>query len=302
MKAPKAINAAKAREKNLRAVQLNLDTALVAMTQRRPTRDRLKTFYSGAQIEQTWAAIQRASTSLYAVYEKHELPMQADKLHNLVEELPNLKPQILALGAAKQGLASDPSADKRTTRAIFREIHQQAMEETATLYRSSRALRNALLVSSVVLFTMAIALAIVHAFDPDIINVCGARSVEGGDLVLACPTGHHSLGVDVLVLELAGMLGGMLSFVIPIATGENIRAPYRVFNYQLLFKTAVGATAAVAGVVVLESGLVPGFDIGTPAEVLGYAVIFGLGQQILTGMIDGRANRLGQETPSPQGA
>lgn len=53
---------------------------------------------------------------------------------------------------------------------------------------------------------------------------------------------------------MAGMLGGLLLIVIPLATGERIKTPYRVFNQQLVLKLLAGAASGLGGVVLLVVG------------------------------------------------
>jgi hypothetical protein len=94
------------------------------------------------------------------------------------------------------------------------------------------------------------------------------------------------------------MLGGAISVVIPIATGERIKTPYRVFNHQLALKVLAGAATGFAGVVLIESSFVTGFEIANGTAIIGYAIFFGASQQALTALIDRQANKLAEKTPT----
>ncbi len=292
------------RPHELSIVKGDLDAALRAMAppEKKPglsgLYERMKQYYSGAPIERTWAAIHRASGGLQMLYDNDELPAQAMRLRNLVEALPDLKPQLATLVETTGALKSNRATGK--TRPMLREIYQEAIGVSESLQIDARGLRNAMLVASGVLAFIVALLSAVHLIDPSIISVCTHKLVDG-KLVLACPTGTSSRPIDVVVIALAGLLGGVLSIVIPLATGERIKTPYRVFNHQLMLKTIAGAGTAIAGVILVESGLIPGFKVENSAELLGYAILFGFAQQAFTGMIDRRANSLARATPATKG-
>lgn len=116
-----------------------------------------------------------------------------------------------------------------------------------------------------------------------------------------CPLGQSPTPFDVFALELAGMFGGLLSIVIPLATGERVKTPYRIFNNLLVLKVLAGAATAVAGVMLVVSGLVSQLPIESSAAILAYAVVFGSAQQLATGFIDRRASTLAKETLGAKG-
>lgn len=285
-----------ASENELKIVEGNLDAAVRAMhpPEKKSLCQGLKLYYSGAQIERTWSAIHRASSGLQMLYSNDELPAQAMRLRNLVGALPDLKQQLATLAATTSSLDSKRPDNK--TRPMFREIYQEAIGVSESLQIDARGLRNAMLVATGVLSVIVLGLGLVHLLNDSIISVCTERLTDKG-MVPTCPTGDSSRGIDVMVIGLAGILGGILSVVIPLATGERIKTPYRVFNHQLMLKTIAGAGTAIAGVVLIESGLIPGFEVKTTAELLGYAILFGFAQQAFTGMIDRRANSLAKATP-----
>jgi hypothetical protein len=116
-----------------------------------------------------------------------------------------------------------------------------------------------------------------------------------------CPLDHSLTSFDVFALELAGMFGGLLSVVIPLATGERVKTPYGIFNHLLILKILAGAATAVAGVMLVEAGLVSKLSFESSAAVLAYAVVFGFAQQLVTGFIDRRASTLAKETLGAKG-
>lgn len=179
-------------------------------------------------------------------------------------------------------------------RAKLRQIHLDAMDATESLQAEARTLRNTLLVASCALFAVVFAFAFLHVVNSCIIKICSTNA-HGGTV---CPGGESSHGLDVFIVELAGMLGGILSVVIPLATGERIKTPYRVFNHQLLLKVLAGAAAALAGVLLVQSDVISQLKLESTSTLLGYAIFFGFSQQVVTGLIDRRANDLGKVTPT----
>ncbi len=277
----------------------------------------LKRFYSGSDIEQTWRAIHRAQAALYVIYPPQELLPQAEHVEAVIIELPeqavlmksattlisqlsapvgSFGPKLAAsmlsrLGARPESSGVTSSTDPRT---MLRGIYERATDVLDHLQVQARALRNALMIASLAIFIVLLAVGVVHAIQPDIIRLCASS----GQHKEVCPIGGSPRRFDVFAVELAGMLGGLLSVVIPIATGERIKTPFRIFNQQLILKTLAGAATAVGGVLLLLGHVIDTITLASRASILGYAVVFGFAQQIVTGAVDRRANSLAKETPT----
>lgn len=285
----------KALEAEAAVVRADLDDALAAITPppRSPWKG-LKRYYSGGDISKAWSAIHRAGESLFAVYEEAELQAQATRLEDLVAALPNSKSSGKVLAEARVKLKSDSAEEKRTVRAMLRQLYREAIGTTEGLQAEARVLRNTLLVASVALGLVVLVFGVINLLDTSIFPLC--TQLESGKE--ACPTGGTSHSFDTFAIELAGMLGGILSVVIPLATGERIKTPYRVFNHQLLLKVIAGAGTALAGILLIQSAFTSTIKLTTTPAIIGYAVFFGFSQQALTGIIDRRASDLGKETPT----
>jgi hypothetical protein len=253
----------------------------------------LKRYYSGGDISKAWSAIHRAGESLFAVYEEPELHAQTTRLEDLVAALPDSKAQGKALADARLKLESGSADEKRTVRAMLRQLYRDAVGTTEALQIEARVLRNTLLVASVALLLVVLAFGIVGLIDPNVFPLCSTASGKQ-----FCPTGASPHPFDTFAVELAGMLGGILSVVIPLAIGERIKTPYRVFNHQLLLKLVAGAGTALAGILLIQSAFSTAIQMTSETMIVGYAIFFGFSQQALTGIIDRRANELGKETPT----
>jgi hypothetical protein len=284
-------------QRAIEIVQRALDDALLAIAPCGHERMwvSLKLFYSGARIEHAWRAIHRARAALYMLYPPYELTAQAESLPGLVSALPESSALLKSLTNILTKLKPEPVKPTLTIRAELREVYEQTAVTSEALQREARILRNALLTASAALLSVVVVLGGLHAVNTEVISVCAKNATHPSQPF--CPMGHGSERFDVFAVELAGMLGGLLSVAIPIATGERINTPYRVFNQQLVLKTFAGAATALAGVMLIVSGLIPGFVFESDSAILGYAVFFGIAQQAVTGAVDRRANTLAEKTP-----
>lgn len=301
-----------ARESTVKSARRALDEALLAMTPARQLRcgdkrcrlrmrhplTALKRFYSGSDVEQAWRALHRVQAALYTMYLPEELTPQAEHVEAIIAELP--EQAALLKAATKLASEIDGEAKGRSTPAtkpgtMLRGIYERATDVSDNLQREARGLRNALLVASFVTFILLLALGLAHAIDKSIIELCAPKTSSTNT---ACPIDGRPHHFDVFAVELAGMLGGLLSIIIPLATGERIKTPYRVFNQQLLFKLLAAAASAVGGVLLIESGVIETIKLDSTTAILGYAVVLGFAQQIATGAIDRTADSLAKQTPT----
>jgi hypothetical protein len=260
----------------------------------------LELFYAGTRIEQTWRAIHRAQACLYMLYPEAELKVQAERLEGLVAELPEQAALLKSLTTLVSQLSQAPTGGAprpQNPGATLRGIYERAMDVSDNLQREARALRNSLMAASAAIFFVFAALGVAHALDTNILRLC--EQVKAHQ---ACPLGGAGHPFDVFAVGLAGMLGGLLSIVIPLATGERVKTPYRIFNQQLVLKTLAGAVSAIGGVLLIEGGLITSIKLESTTAILGYALFFGFAQQVVTGAVDRRADSLARQTPAAKSA
>lgn len=305
-----------ARESTIKSARRALDEALLAMTPGRQLRCggkrgrlrmphpliALKRFYSGSDVEQAWRALHRVQAALYTMYLLEELTPQAEHVEAVIAELP--KQAALLKSATKlvseidgeaKANANGESASVTKPGTMLRGIYERAMDVSDNFQREARGLRNALVMASLVTFILLLALGVVHAIDKSIIELCAPKTSSTS---MACPIDGKPHPFDVFTVEVAGMLGGLLSIIIPLATGERIKTPYRVFNQQLVFKLLAAAASAVGGVLLIESGIIETIKLDSTTAILAYAVVLGFAQQIATGAIDRTADSLAKQTPT----
>ncbi|MEV7908536.1 hypothetical protein AB0P04_43795, partial [Streptomyces anulatus] len=78
-----------------------------------------------------------------------------------------------------------------------------------------------------------------------------------------------------------------------LSTRSELSTRYSLAVVQNLLKAPAGVATAVLGLLILNSGFVPGFSgLGSQPAILVWAMAFGYGQQIVTRFVDQRADTL----------
>lgn len=89
-----------------------------------------------------------------------------------------------------------------------------------------------------------------------------------------------------------GALGGLISGAIALRSLRRKAAPYALPISQALLKVPMGAVLAITGVMLLQSKLIDAMQPIPAPDVLTYALIFGFAQQLITRLIDKRADSI----------
>ena len=106
-------------------------------------------------------------------------------------------------------------------------------------------------------------------------------------------------GTDVWIIAGLGLLGGGLAAAVSVRNMNHGVTPYDVPLALTLLKVPTGALTAVAGILLLGGGFVPGLsELDTQRQILAYALVFGYAQQLATRYLDDRATALLAEVPS----
>jgi hypothetical protein len=156
-----------------------------------------------------------------------------------------------------------------------------------------------LIVITVVLTLFLALTAIVAWNDPTLFSVCGPAATAGAGTALAptasqtaCPHGSGPVSGDVLMIELLGALGGLLSAVFFLKGLQAVRGPYGLPLAQGILKVPTGAAVALVGIWVLQRGVLGLLTPQSGDKIIAYAVLFGFAQQALTSALDTRATAL----------
>jgi hypothetical protein len=182
-----------------------------------------------------------------------------------------------------------------------------------------RQFRNVLLGGFLVFMGIAIVLGVIGSVSPTTIPLCFAPETDGNTTIV-CPSGETFVGQvnpafdldpvtartvtggDIWLVELLGLLGAALTGAAAIRHLKGTTTPYWVSVTLALFKLPTGAVTAVVGLLLMRADFVPGLSaLDTSAQILGWAVVFGIAQQLVTRFADSKAAGL-LESVQGQGA
>jgi hypothetical protein len=182
-----------------------------------------------------------------------------------------------------------------------------------------RQFRNVLLGGFLVFMGIAIVLGVIGSVSPTTIPLCFAPETDGNTTIV-CPSGETFVGQvnpafdldpvtartvtggDVWLVELLGLLGAALTGAAAIRHLKGTTTPYWVSVTLALFKLPTGAVTAVVGLLLMRADFVPGLSaLDTSAQIRGWAVVFGIAQQLVTRFADSKAAGL-LESVQGQGA
>ena len=175
-----------------------------------------------------------------------------------------------------------------------------------------RSFRNVMFGAAALLVPIAISLAVFGAFRPDAIPLC-FNPVEKQKVV--CPTqevpaptpADPAVAVadidtyvaqavtpsDMALIEIIGMIAAVVAGIVALRNVRGTSTPYSLAVALALVKIPLGALTAVLGLVLMSGGFVPGLSaLDTSAQILAWALVFGFSQQLLTRLVDQRAESL----------
>ena len=173
-----------------------------------------------------------------------------------------------------------------------------------------RSFRNILLRSALSITVLMIVALVAISRAPGVLPLCFPRelvetSSEGvvtTQTGINCPTRAATddpSGGDVLVVALLGLLGGALAAAMSIRNLKGTTTPYDVPVALAMLKVPLGSFTALLGLVAIRGDFVPGLSaLDSQVQILAYALVFGFAQQVLTRLLDQRAQTLLDGLPS----
>lgn len=204
-------------------------------------------------------------------------------------------------------IARDPTYLRQEQRdALITAQHAANTQRRRNLIRL-RGFRNLLLGGILVFVGIAVALGLIGHWSPTSLPLCFTPQANDRTTVV-CPRAETPVGSvspdrdldpvvaatvtggDVWLVELLGLLGAAL---VGAATLRKIRSsstPYGVHVALAVFKLPTGAVTAVVGLLLMRADFVPGLSaLDSSAQILGWAVVFGIAQQLVTRFADSQA-------------
>lgn len=245
-------------------------------------------WWSGSSQERAWLSLHEAEAELDEMLFHPELEAQAHDLLAQAELL--LKPgdervKVVsdALGRADDARARPGPLESVTVAHLSRAVYD-AMDRR---FAESRACRDRII--GLTLISLVALGVVMAAFATNAIPL----EVEG-------PTLPSALRVALLV-PLFGAIGALIIGIPPLAKVTGTWKPFGLQLYQMLLKVTLGPVFAIVGVMLLQSGLIPGVQPATSmrfSDLLVWALVFGATQQVVTRAIDSRVAGIAFDQPT----
>lgn len=190
-------------------------------------------------------------------------------------------------------------------RAALRQAMEITYDASDQLHMRVRGFRNILLVSAALIALLMVVLVVVVRGHPDAMPLCFKPAITATatqpQTTTVCPSGdsHDPSGGDVIIVAGLGLLGGALAAAFAIRNIRGSSTPYDVPTALAFLKVPSGSLTAVAGILLLGGGFVPGLsELDSQRQILAYALLFGYAQQLGTRFIDSRAQSILNSLPS----
>lgn len=176
--------------------------------------------------------------------------------------------------------------------ALKRWVMEKALESsyavTDAQFARLRSFRNILSGVSIAVLCFAVGLAVMGLIWPETLQLC-FQSASGA----VCPTGSDPSNRDALVIEVLGAAGGAAAAVLAVSRMQGTSTAYSVPLALALLKLPFGALSAILGLVLIHGRFIPGLtDLDTPGQILAYAIVLGVAQQLVTSLVDRRGQEL----------
>lgn len=230
---------------------------------------------TGLGVERVWANVHTAEVVLLeALLRKAVAGYRNWVLDEARADLPANSPLLRAIthrDAARPLTGRDLAAVLRTAHSASTANHVRV-----------RSFRNILYWASVVVVLAVAALALVGALAPNAIPMCNTAATQCLVAGSSNPEGHH-----VAIAAVIGAAAGILAGVASLGRLKGSSVPYSLSFALGLFKGPCGALSAILGLLVIRSGIA-GDDLGTgtAAGIVGWVIVFGASQQLVTRIAD----------------
>ncbi len=244
---------------------------------------RLGAWWTGSALTESWEAIHNAELNLIAVESKAAVRTAQPRILAWVQSaMDNGNRRSYNEKALKRQLEEKAKFDRGATLRALADV----IDANRKRYANLRAFRNTLILVTILLAMLVTGIAAWHALNHSFLSLCSS----GDERV--CPAGPAAHGVDVALVAIVGALGGFLALAFGLAQAETAPSRYDPKVWQAFLKPVTGAATAVAGVLLQAGFLVEPPGESSTSIILVYALIFGLSQQLLTHVIDKRAQSI----------
>jgi hypothetical protein len=205
----------------------------------------------------------------------------------------------------KTKLRADAKLTERE-RGMLVAAFRAASEEERNEIMRVRSFRNVLFVSCLLVAMLVVILGFLGALFYQDVDVCFNPVDAGGGGKIVCPlnetsyaddsvnldelTNQTATPWDVPVILIIGASAAALSAAVSLRQVQGSSTPFSLPVALAALKLPTGALTALLGLLLMRGQFIPGFSaLDFPAQVLAWAVILGYAQQLLTRVIDQRA-------------
>jgi hypothetical protein len=261
--------------------------------------------FTGSSFERTLGNLDAAEVDLLRLA---PLSVLEGGLPSIVAHVNRFLPSNDPRRMAVNGIAGDRAAalEQAERDVLIGAQHAANTQRRRDLVRL-RGFRNLLLGGIVVFSVIAVLLGLIGLWNPSTFPLCFTPEAEGSVKVV-CPRNEEPVGQvaadrdldpviastvtgdDVWVVELLGLLGAALVGAAALRKLKSSSTPYGVHVALAVFKLPTGAVTAVVGLLLMRADFVPGLSaLDSSAQILGWAVVFGIAQQLVTRFADSQA-------------
>jgi hypothetical protein len=112
-----------------------------------------------------------------------------------------------------------------------------------------------------------------------------ATAAEAAAMIATTAQGH-----DIAVVMLLGLAAAAVTGAAGLRHMRGSSTPFAVPVALIALKLPTGALTALSGLLLINGGFVPGLSaLDSSGQILAWALIFGAAQQLVTGLVDKRA-------------
>ena len=242
----------------------------------------LTSAWTGVDIEAAWMRIHAIEVALVRLSTPEVVRA---KLPGIIDDgsrlLGDQHPRVKLLRAYQK--RSSWSSDGRECLAqSVKAVFEESDKENVRL----RSFRNILLGATLALAVLAISFAVFGTINPAAINQLSNPSTS-----VAAPT-QPVTRTEIVVVEMLGLISATLVGAVAIRRIEGTSTVYGVPMASLLLKLPSGALTALAGILMIRAGIVPGVAFTSDTHLGAYALLFGASQQGFTGLVDRQAHNV----------
>jgi hypothetical protein len=304
------------------AVQHHLEVARKAAWpqhgKRLPVGEQFLDWWTGAPLEAAYVNLHEAEIALAQLLPDDQIRARIPEALARLQTMQVTDPRRRA---AETQLASNLSATQR--RAAFQSAIRIGLELKDQQHDRLRGFRNVVLTTTAGLTVLVIAVCLAGAWKPDALPLCfgppPTTAAPGqptppiqGPAGVACPseeapptpgTQPRRLPApgDVTLVALLGLLGGGLSNALAIRGLQGTSTPYDVPVALSLLKLPSGALTALVGLLFIRGEFIPGLSqLDNQPQILAYAFLFGVSQQLFTRLVDQQAQDILGKMPSKE--